>query len=244
MLKKASQLAAAHVLAVTGLAYFAGVFSDRVGVLQFFGHLGPAMLFASAGLTSMSRTLDMRRLIQIEAYLALGAASLYILVDTFIMHPPLGIFDGAGRAELQHVSLNLMLLGLAAFVLVTTRYTEVLPSIQILIAAAAFAVVFLQHEQHSAVSIVGHSATTVFVLLAGVLRLLDRMFDYGVVLLITAHTFFSSQMGLARFADEAGIPPTAWLVLWITAASVAAAAYIAVMGRQPGEISQGRNAAS
>lgn len=129
MLKKASQLAAAHVLAVTGLAYFAGVFSGRVGVLQFFGHLGPAMLFASAGLTSMSRTLDMRRLIQIEAYLALGAASLYILVDTFIMHPPLGVFDGAGRAELQHVSLNLMLLGLAAFVLVTTRYTEVLPSI-------------------------------------------------------------------------------------------------------------------
>ena len=232
MLKRTSLLAAAHVLAVTGFGLFAGVFSGRSGVLQFFGHLGPAMLFAGAGLLSISGRIDTRRLIRFEAFLALGAAFLYLLVDSFIIHPPFGIFDGAGIAEQQHVSLNLMLIGLAAFVLVTLRYTEVLPSIQILIAAAAFAVVFAAHEQHSAITVVGHNATIVFVVLAAVLRLLGRMFEYGVILLIAAHTFFGAQMGLARFAEEAGIDPTAWSAYWITAASLAAAAYLAAMRRQ------------
>ena len=229
MLKRTSLLAAAHLLAATGFAYFVGTFSDRSGVLQFFGHLGPAMLFAGAGLMSISGRIDTPRLIRIEAYLALGLAFLYLLVDSFIIHPPFGIFDGAGTGEQQHVSLNLMLVGLALFVLATLRYTEVLPSIQILIAAAAFAVVFSAHEQHSAFAVVGHNVTTVFLLLAGVLRLLDRMFEYGVMLLIAAHTFFGSQIGLTRFAEEVGIDPTAWSAYWITAASLAAAAYLAAM---------------
>ncbi len=236
MLKRTSLLAAAHLSAATGFTYFAGVFSGRSGVLQFFGHLGPAMLFAGAGLISISGKIETRRLIRLEAYLALGAALLYVLVDSFIIHPPFGIFDGAGAAEQQHVSLNLMLVGLASFVLVTLRYTEVLPSIQILIAAAAFAVVFSAHEQHSAITVVGHNATTVFLVLAAVLRLFDRMFEYGVILLIAAHTFFSSQMGLARFADEVGIDPTAWSAYWITVASLAVAAYLAAMRGQPREI--------
>ena len=236
MLKRTLLLAAAHLLAATGLAYFAGVFSGRSGVLQFFGHLGPAMLFAGAGLMSISRKIDTRRLIRLEAYLALGAALLYLLVDTFIIHPPFGIFDGAGTAEQQHVSLNLILVGLASFVLVTLRYTEVLPSVQILIAAAAFAVVFSAHGQHNAISVVGHNATTVFLVLAGVLRLLDRMFEYGVILLIAAHTFFSSQIGLTRFAEDVGIDPIAWSAYWITAASLVVAAYLAAMRRQPREI--------
>ncbi len=236
MLKRTSLLAAAHLLAAVGFAYFAGTFSARNGVLQFFGHLGPAMLFASAGLISISGRIDTPRLIRIEAYLALVLAFLYLLIDSFIIHPPFGIFDGAGTAEQQHVSLYLMLAGLAAFLLATLRYTDVLPSIQILIAAAAFAVVFSVHEQHNAVSMVGHNATTVFLVLAGVLRLLDRMFEYGVILFIAAHTLFSSQIGLTRFAEEVGIDPAAWSAYWITAASLAAAAYLAAMRRQPREI--------
>ena len=129
-----------------------------------------------------------------------------------------------------------MLVGLASFVLVTLRYTEVLPSVQILIAAAAFAVVFSAHEQHSAIMGAGHTSTTVFLLLAAVLRLLDRMFEYGVILLIAAHTFFSSQLGLARFAEEVGIDPTAWSAYWITAASLAAAAYLAAMRGRPRDV--------
>ncbi len=234
MSKRTSRLVAAHLLAVTGFAYFAGVFSDRVGVIQFFGHLGPAMLFAGAGLISMSGQIDKPRLIRFEAYLALVAALLYILVDSFIIHPPFGIFDGAGPPEQQHVSLNFLLIGLASFVLLTLRYSDELPSVQVLIAAAAFAVVFLAHEPDSATTMVGHNATTLFVVLAAVLRLLDRTFEYGMILLIAAHTFFGGQMGLARFADEVGIDPTAWSAYWITAASLVAAAYLMAMRRQPG----------
>ena len=223
-------------MALTGFALFAGVFSDRSGILGFFGHLGPAMLFAGAGLLSISGKIETRRLIRLEAYLALVAALLYILADSFVIHPPFGVFDGAGMAEQQHVSLNLMLIGLASFVLVTLRYTQVLPSIHILIAAAAFAVVFSGHGQHSAISMVEHNATTVFVVLAAGLRLLERMFEYGVLLFIAAHTFFSSQMGLARFAEGVGVDPTAWSAYWITAATLAAAAYLAAMRRQPREI--------
>ena len=236
MLRRTSLLVSAHLLAVTGFAYFAGAFSGRPGVLQFFGHLGPAMLFAGAGLISISGKIHTSRLIRMEAYLALGAALLYVLVDSFIIHPPFGIFDGAGMAEQQHISLNLMLVGLASLVLVTLRYTEVLPSVQILIGAAAFVVVFSAHEQGSAVMVAGHITTTVFVVLAGVLRLLDRMFEYGVILVIAAHTFFGSQVSLARFAEEVGIAPTAWSAYWITAASLAAAAYVTVVRQQPQEI--------
>ena len=193
------------------------------------------MLFAGAGLVSISGRVEKIRLIRLEAYLALGAAFLYILVDTFIIHPPLGIFDGAGLAEQQHVSLNLLLIGLASFVLVTLRYSEVLPSVQILIAAAAFSVVFLAHEQHSAITTAAHNATILFVVLAAVLRLLDRMFEYGVLLLIAAHTFIGSQMGLAGFAQELGIEPTAWAAYWITAGCLAAAAYLVAMRGQPQE---------
>ena len=237
MLKRTSLLAAAHLLAAIGFAYFAGTFSARNGVLQFFGHLGPAMLFAGAGLVSISGTVDKPRLIRFEAYLALGAAFLYILVDSFIIHPPFGIFDGAGVAEQQHVSLNLLLIGLASFVLVTLRHAEELPSVQILIAAVAFAVVLSAHEQHGAATLVGHNATILFVVLAAVLRLLDRMLEYGVLLLISAHTFFSSQLGLARFSEEVGIDPTAWSVYWITAGSLAATAYLVAMRGQPREVS-------
>ncbi len=236
MLKRISLLAAAHLVAAIGFAYFAGTFSARNGVLQFFGHLGPAMLFASAGLISISGRIDTPRLIRIEAYLALVLAFLYLLIDSFIIHPPLGIFNGAGAAEQQHVSLYLMLGGLAAFVLATLLYTEVLPSIQILIAAVAFAVVLSAHEQHNAISMVGHNATIAFVVLAGGLRLFDRMFEYGVLLFIAAHTLFSSQIGLVRFAEEVGINPAAWSAHWITAAFLAAAAYLAAMRRQPREI--------
>ena len=163
-------------------------------------------------------------------------ALLYLLIDSFIIHPPFGIFDGAGTTEQQHVSLYLMLGGLAAFVLATLRYTQVLPSIQILIAATAFAVVFSGHEQHNAISVVAHNATTVFLVLAGVLRLLDRMLEYGVLLFIAAHTLFSGQIGLTRFAEEVGIDPTAWSAYWITAASLVVAAYLAAMRQQPKEI--------
>ena len=235
MLKRTSLLAAAHLLAAIGFAYFAGTFSARNGVLQFFGHLGPAILFASAGLISISGRIDTPRLIRIEAYLALVLASLYLLIDSFIIHPPFGIFDGAGTAEQQHVSLYLLLAGIAALVLATLRYTEVLPSIQILIAAIAFAVVLSAHEQHNAISMVGHNATTAFLVLAGVLRLLDRTFEYGVLLLIAAHTLFSGQIGLTRFAEEVGIDPTAWSAYWITAGCLAAAAYLAAMKGQSRE---------
>ena len=228
MPKRTLLLAAAYLLAATGLAYFAGVFAGRSGVLQFFGHLGPAMLFVGAGPMSISRKIDTRRLVRPEAYLALGVALLYLLVDTFIILPPFGIFDGAGTAEQQHVSLNLILVGLASFVLVTLRYTEVLPSVQILIAAAAFAVVFPAHGQHN--------ETTVFLVLAAVLRILDRMFEYGMILLIDAHTFFRSQIGLTLFTEDVGIDLIAWSSYWITAASLVVASYLAAMRQQPREI--------
>ena len=119
MLKRTSMLAAAHTLAVIGFAFFVGTFTDRSGTLQFFGHLGPVILLASAGLISISGRMALPRLIRIEAYMALGVAFVYLLVDSFIIHPPLGIFDGAGATEQQHVSLFLMLGGLALFVLAT-----------------------------------------------------------------------------------------------------------------------------
>jgi hypothetical protein len=83
---------------------------------------------------------------------------------------------------------------------------------------------------------VGHNTTIVFLILAGLLRLLNRMFDYGVLVFIAAHSFFSSQIGLSRFAVEAGIDPAAWSAYWVTAASVAVGVYLAAMRGQPREI--------
>ena len=236
MMKRTSLLAAAHLLAAVLFAYSAGTFSARNEILQFFGHLAPAILFASAGLVSMSGRFETLRLIRIEAYLALVVAVVYLLVDSFIVHAPLGIFNGAGTAEQQHVSLYLLLGGLAAFTLATLRYTELLPSIQIVIAAAAFAVVLSAHQQHNAVSMLAHNSTIVLVVLAAALRLFDRMFEYGVLVLIAAHTLFGSQIGLARFAEDVGIDPAAWSAYWITGGCLVAAAYLAAMRATPQEV--------
>jgi hypothetical protein len=50
------------------------------------------------------------------------------------------------------------------------------------------------------------------------------MFDYGVLLVIAAHTFFGSQVGLAALAEEAGIQPAVWAAYCVTAGSLVAAA--------------------
>ena len=72
MLRRTYLLAAGHLLAATGFAYFAGAFTNRSGVLSFFGHLGVAILFAGAGLISISGKFDTVRLIRVESYLAIG----------------------------------------------------------------------------------------------------------------------------------------------------------------------------
>ena len=202
MLRRTYSLAAMHLLAAVGFMYFAGAFSSRGGTLSFFGHLAVAILLAGGGLVSISGKVEMPRLVRLEAYWGLGAVVIYLLVDTFIMHPPLGIFDGAGSAEQQHVSLYLMLAGLVALVLVILRYTDVLPSVHILITAAAFALVYSVHEQQTAIGLLGHNATIVFVVIAAVLRLVVRMFEYGVALVVAAHTFFGCQSGVVRFAEQ------------------------------------------
>jgi len=104
-----------------------------------------------------------------ESYLPLGAATLYLRAGTFIIHPPWGIFNGAGAVEQQHVALYVMLVGLAILGSVTIRRTEVVPSVQILVAAATFAIVYSAHGQLTPISVVGHNATIVFVVIAAAL---------------------------------------------------------------------------
>lgn len=199
-----------QVAILTIACTFAGVFDSEVARNQFFGHLGPMALFVVCGVAGLTVGRQSATLIRWEALAGILAAAVYVLADTFLAHPPLGIFDGAGHAEQQHVGLMLAIGAAGAFALVLLQRFGVRTGLHIAISAALFSMVILSHEQHNMAGMMAHLATAVFLGLAAVLRLLERMMEYGVLMILAGYAFFSGQMGLTMFATASRIDAAAW----------------------------------
>lgn len=202
-------------------------------VQQFYGHLGPGAFIVAMGAAALFFASDFRRLNRIEAWLAIVAGGLYVLADTFIMHPPLGVFDGAGHAEQEHVALMGLILVLGASGLVVLRrYPTGLPAgAHFLVAILLVAMVFLNHHQHTQAGTVGHQATVVLLIAAGLFRIFDKIVEYGITMVVTGYVFFSSQMGLAMFVDMGGHSPGAWVAAWATLGFLAATGVVLLAPR-------------
>jgi len=198
-------------------------------VNQFFGHLGPAMFLVAMGASAIMWRHGYLRLARIEAWIAVVAGVTYVLADTFIMHPPFGIFDGAGRGEEEHVSLMALVAALGLSGLVVLRRPKLLgdnpPSVHFVVGIAVAGIVFSGHGQHSEAGTVAHNATVLMLGLAALFRVLGKMMEYGVAMIIAGYLFFSSQMGLAMYVDMSGTSPGAWVAFWATGGFLAATGF-------------------
>ena len=111
-------LVAGQLLLFLTIAIAIDLFSNPVFRNQFFGHVGPAILLVLVGVLALNfKKLTLDRLVLLEAYAGIAASVFYIIIDTFISHPPLGIFDGAGVAEQQHVGI-MLLIGAGGFLII------------------------------------------------------------------------------------------------------------------------------
>lgn len=199
-------------------------------VQQFWGHVGPSAFLVAMGVSAIYLRGQPERLVRTEAWLAIAAGVAYILADTLIMHPPLGIFDGAGKAEEEHVMLMGLIaaLGLSALVLQRRMGARFNPTIHFVIGGAAAALVFTGHHQHTVAGSVAHNATLVMLGVAVVFRMMGSLTEYGMAFIVTGFVFFCSQMGFAMYVDMAGNSPGAWVAGWAMGGFLAATVYLAM----------------
>lgn len=183
---------------------------------QFWGHFGPATFLVALGAVAIFERKGVVSLGTKEAWLAIVAGGGYILADTFIMHPPLGVFDGAGHAEQEHVAIMGMILalGVSGLVILKKYGAETPPTIHFVVGITVASLVFLSHHQHTVAGTVAHNATIIFLSVSALMRLLGRMEEYGVAMILSGWVFFCSQMGLAHYVDMVNKSPGAWVALW------------------------------
>ena len=203
--------AALQIATLTGISALAGVFDSDGTRNQFFGHLGPTALFVVCGVAGLAAGRQTANLIRWEASAAILAAAFYVLADTFLVHPPAGVFDGAGHGEQQHVALMMAIGFVGVFALILLQRFGVRTGLHIALAAALFSMVILSHEQHNMAGMMAHLATAVFLGMAAVFRLLERMMEYGVLIILAGYAFFTGQMGLTMFAMTNRIDAAAWI---------------------------------
>ncbi|PSL20909.1 hypothetical protein [Shimia abyssi] len=179
-----------------------------------------------------------------EAWGMIIFATIYILADTFIMHPPFGVFDGAGHAEQEHVSLmgTFLVIGISGLVMMHKFGEDTSLAINVIVAFAVLAMVFLNHHQHTVTGTAAHNATILFLSVAAVLRLFKRQTEFGIAMVVSGWIFFSSQMGFAHFVDMSGNSPGAWIALFSIFGFVSAMGFV-LMSPGAGQVEKAVEAA-
>lgn len=218
---------AAQLLLFVMIALAIDVFSNPVFRNQFFGHVGPAILLVLVGVLALnSGKITIDRFVFLEACAGAVASFLYIFVDTFIIHPPLGIFDGAGVAEQQHVGIMLLIGFGSLFAILVHKKFDLRFGAHVLFAAMVFSIVIVNHHQHSPVAGLAHYATAIFVMVAALFRVAGRIVEYGFCLIIAGYVWASSQMGFAMHAGSIRIDPGAYVCYWTAMGMLIAMVYI------------------
>jgi hypothetical protein len=210
------------------LAVLFGAFESEGKTLQFFGHVGPSTLLIVSGAAALLVRRQTRRLVLWEGYLGLAAALAYVAGDTFVSHPPFGIFDGAGHAEQQHVAFMLLIGTMGFFAIVLERRLETLTGLHVAVPATVFALVILAHAQHNEVAFSAHWGSAIFAVLAAFFRILGRLLEYGVSIIVAGYLFISGQMGYTMFATASRIDGVAWVCYWTAFAVLVATVYVLV----------------
>jgi hypothetical protein len=203
-----------------------GVFTTRVTTNEFFGHIGPGTVLVIGGLLALVGPISERRLMQLEGLLGVVSGLIYIVADTFVSHPPWGIFDGAGSGEQFHVSIYILFAALGACVLLITPKLETPTALHIVLLAAIFALFITGHHQHSAASSIAHNMTALLAGLAAGYRLFGRRTEYGICIIAAAYVLFAGQQGFGGFVSRHGIDPVAWATYWTAVGLLVGALYV------------------
>lgn len=218
---------ASQLLLFVIIAVAIDIFSNPVFRNQFFGHVGPAILLVVVGALALNHErITPGRFVLLEAYAGVTASVLYIIIDTFISHPPLGIFDGSGTAEQQHVGI-MLLIGIASvFAIIAHKKFNLQTGVHVLFAAMVFSIVIVIHHQHAPVATLAHYTTAIYVIIAALFRVFGRIMEYGFCLVIAGYVWASSQMGFAMYAGTIRIDPGAYVCYWTAIGMLVALIYI------------------
>ena len=205
----------AQILFFVTIAIIIDVFSKPVFRDQFFGHVGPAVLLVFVGALALNfHRFNPEKFVLFEAYAGLTASVLYILIDTFISHPPLGIFDGAGVAEQQHVGIMFIIGAASLFAILAHKKINLQTGVHVLFVALVFSIVIVYHHQHHPVATLAHYATAIYVMVAALFRVFGRIIEYGFCLVTAGYVWASSQMGFAMYAGKVRIDAGAYVCYW------------------------------
>ena len=205
----------AQLLFFVLIAIIIDVFSKPVFRDQFFGHVGPAILLVFVGALALNyHRFNPEKFVLFEAYAGLTASVLYILIDTFVSHPPLGIFDGAGVAEQQHVGIMFIIGAASLFAIMAHKKINLQTGVHVLFVALIFSMVIVYHHQHHPVATLAHYATAVYVMVAALFRVSGRIVEYGFCLVVAGYVWASSQMGFAMYAGKVRIDAGAYVCYW------------------------------
>ncbi|MDP6708106.1 MAG: hypothetical protein QF893_17310 [Alphaproteobacteria bacterium] len=215
------------------LALGMGAFESKMKTLQFLGHVGPSTLLIASGVAAMLMYRQPRRLVRREGHWGLVAALLYVAGDTFISHPPFGIFNGAGNAEQQHVGFMMLIGAMAVYALVLEQRLERPTGLHVAVPVVAFGLLILAHGQHNDVAFAAHWGSAIFAVVAAFFRLFGRLFEYGVSIIIAGYLFTSGQMGYTMFATSIRIDGVAWVCYWTAFAVLVAMTYVLVFRGRP-----------
>ena len=220
-------LVAVQLLLFLTIAFAIDLFGNPGFRNQFFGHVGPAILLVLVGVLALNyRRITLDRLVLLEAYAGITASVLYIVIDTFISHPPLGIFDGAGVAEQQHVGIMFVIGVCSLFAIIAHKKFDLRTGVHVLFAAMVFSIVIVKHHQHTPVASLAHYATAIYVMVAALFRISGRILEYGFCLVIAGYVWASSQMGFAMHAGKIRIDAGAYVSFWTAIGMFVALIYI------------------
>lgn len=204
-----------------------GVFTNEDAIQEFAGHTGLAAAIIASGVATAVGPTDMTRLVRLEGWLAIAGGGGYVLGDTFFVHPPWGVFDGAGQSEQFHIGLTALVAAIGLFTVLYVRALRRPTALHVVLLAAAYSLLITGHHQHAASSSMAHSGSALFAAIAAIFRVMDRRVEAGICIILTGYLLFAGQTGFGAFTALYAVEPVPWLCGWAAAGAFAGAMYLA-----------------
>jgi hypothetical protein len=218
-------LVAALLGALSGIWAALDCFSSPKFVGYEIGHLIPASLWLFSAAVALAHCADAdgpQRLANLqlaEAKLMLAGGTLFLVEITVAHHGGMLRHGGGTHHDQQHQTSGLLWVACGVLALSLSHFNSV-SGIHILISSLGHALMIMYHVQFSALSALAHQAHGGLLLLAALLRLGNRLVEYSLVLALAALCFIMSSECPVRWAEDATVNPSAYVLATLATGSL------------------------